>query len=376
MATTTITGPVYQINNDPLANKWIKFRLTSIGTDSVATRAIAQSVDSVQTDANGDFSIDIWDNGDSGTESLLGITVDNDPEVLVIIPTATANIKLWDLIENYQVAAVSPQLPTIADSFLLKANNLSDIPTPATANVNLGIVSGTGGGQVGTSSTATSGFAGGLSSTATTGGSAGVLAQTGSGGAVGSNTSSTDGFAGGAYSGATTGGAIGWGAGSTDGFAGGKSAVAIGAGRVQLGEGTNSTNSTIQFLSSGSVTAAEFGTLAGASASYTAAEEAKLASIPSNIAGTTTSVVATTYTALSTDSTILANNAAGVTITLLAAATAGDGFKLTIKNVGAAGSITIDGNASETIDGSLTETLTSQHDALQLVSDGSNWHII
>jgi hypothetical protein len=63
---------------------------------------------------------------------------------------------------------------------------------------------------------------------------------------------------------ATTGGAVGARARSTSGFAGGFLALADGTGRVQLGTGTNSTDSTIQFLSSGSVTAAEFGLLSGA----------------------------------------------------------------------------------------------------------------
>ena len=108
-------------------------------------------------------------------------------------------------------------------------------------------------------------------------------------------------------------------------------------------------------------------------ASFTTADKAKLDSIEG---ASTTSVVATTYTTLSTDNTILANNASGITITLLAAATAGDGFKLTIKNVGSSGSITIDGDGTETIDGGLTAILTTQYESITIVSDGSNWHII
>lgn len=95
-----------------------------------------------------------------------------------------------------------------------------------------------------------------------------------------------------------------------------------------------------------------------------------------NTTSATTTVTSTTYTALSTDNTILANNAAGVAITLIAAATAGDGFKLTIKNVGSSGSITIDGDGTETIDGGLTAILTTQYESITIVSDGSNWHII
>jgi len=59
----------------------------------------------------------------------------------------------------------------------------------------------------------------------------------------------------------TNGGAVGFLASSTDGFAGGSGANANGTGRVQLGTGTNSTDNTIQFLSSGSITADQFGKL-------------------------------------------------------------------------------------------------------------------
>lgn len=65
------------------------------------------------------------------------------------------------------------------------------------------------------------------------------------------------------------------------------------------------------------------------------------------------------------------------TITLLAAATAGDGFQIAIKKVDSSGNtVVIDGNASETIDGSATLTLSTQYDVAILTCDGSNWHVI
>lgn len=67
---------------------------------------------------------------------------------------------------------------------------------------------------------------------------------------------------------ATTGAAVGNGATATTGAALGASAIANGPGRVQLGTGTNSSDDTIQFLSSGSITAAQFGYLGDASRLY------------------------------------------------------------------------------------------------------------
>jgi len=62
------------------------------------------------------------------------------------------------------------------------------------------------------------------------------------------------------------------------------------------------------------------------------------------------------------------------TITLLAAATAGDGAVYAFTNTGS-NTLTIDANSSETIAGSTTTTLT-QNNSNVLVCDGSNWHLL
>lgn len=69
--------------------------------------------------------------------------------------------------------------------------------------------------------------------------------------------------------------------------------------------------------------------------------------------------------------------AGAVTITLLAAATAGDGFELTIKKTdSSANAVTIDGNGAETIDGAATLVLPAQNDSVTIRSDGSNWLVV
>jgi len=144
MSTTTITGTINGVNNTALANKWITFRLVQLGTDSGATATVAQSVDSVQTDANGDFSIDVWNNGDSGKPSILEITVEGSKAENVIIPAGTASIELWDLIENYQAdGSTSEQVPVVSDLFLRKSTNLSDLGDAPTARTNLDVPSNT-----------------------------------------------------------------------------------------------------------------------------------------------------------------------------------------------------------------------------------------
>lgn len=65
------------------------------------------------------------------------------------------------------------------------------------------------------------------------------------------------------------------------------------------------------------------------------------------------------------------------TITLLPAATAADGFEVTIrKSDSSANAVTIDGNGSELIDGSTTLVLKAQYDSANLRCDGAAWLLV
>lgn len=64
--------------------------------------------------------------------------------------------------------------------------------------------------------------------------------------------------------------------------------------------------------------------------------------------------------------------AGGVTLSLLAAATAGNGATLFVRNAAASGDVTIDPNGSETLDGLATRAL-RPGDRVLIRSDGANW---
>jgi len=93
---------------------------------------------------------------------------------------------------------------------------------------------------------------------------------------------------------------------------------------------------------------------------------------------TTTSKTAN-YTVAETDrdKIILVDATSGaVTIALLAAATAGNGFQVGIKKTdSSANAVTIDGNGSETIDGSATIALSLQNEVAILISNGTSWYV-
>jgi len=83
------------------------------------------------------------------------------------------------------------------------------------------------------------------------------------------------------------------------------------------------------------------------------------------------------YTVLTTDrnALILVDATAGaVTIALPAAATAGNGFVVTIKKIdSSANAVTIDPNSTETLDGATTYSTTTQYDSVEIVSNATAW---
>ena len=82
------------------------------------------------------------------------------------------------------------------------------------------------------------------------------------------------------------------------------------------------------------------------------------------------------YTEIATsgDRVILADNAAGFTITLPSAQR--NYARFTFKKMQAAGTITIAAGGGQTIDGAATATITAQYGVLRLVSDNSNWYTV
>jgi hypothetical protein len=81
----------------------------------------------------------------------------------------------------------------------------------------------------------------------------------------------------------------------------------------------------------------------------------------------------TAYTATTSD--YLIDCTSGTFTVTLYAASGNAGRILMVKNSGA-GTITVDGNASETIDGATTYSLSVQYATVQLMCDGTNWKII
>ncbi len=91
-----------------------------------------------------------------------------------------------------------------------------------------------------------------------------------------------------------------------------------------------------------------------------------------------TAVKTGAYTTLKTDRLVLVDSSGGVITITLAPAADMTGKHQAVKMVGTGtNAVTLDGNASETIDGSTTDAnLDAQYDVTDMMSDGSNWHIM
>lgn len=98
-----------------------------------------------------------------------------------------------------------------------------------------------------------------------------------------------------------------------------------------------------------------------------------LATLGATISGY--SAKTTTYSVVAADKGKLINATTGTwTLSLLAAATAGDGFNVTVRNSGT-GVITVDPNLTETIDGASTIAINASESAL-LYCDGTAWYSV
>ncbi|NRB70269.1 MAG: hypothetical protein HRU48_23465, partial [Vibrio sp.] len=116
--TTTVTGPIKNIENSALAGKYIRFTLLTSGTESTTGDLVASSTKSYLLDANGDFSADLWVNGESGISSVYRIEVPGDDKTYqVIIPTSSAGstISVDELLQFHQVDPDYQPDPNILD---------------------------------------------------------------------------------------------------------------------------------------------------------------------------------------------------------------------------------------------------------------------
>jgi hypothetical protein len=78
------------------------------------------------------------------------------------------------------------------------------------------------------------------------------------------------------------------------------------------------------------------------------------------------------YTVLDNDAIVLANGTFAVTLPF---ASPSKNRSLVVKNIGT-GTITVTAQSGEKIDGDATYPMTAKYDTVQIISDGTDWHIV
>jgi hypothetical protein len=85
----------------------------------------------------------------------------------------------------------------------------------------------------------------------------------------------------------------------------------------------------------------------------------------------------TTYTATTANEYILCDASGGAFTVTLPTAVGINGKLFTIKKTDSSGNaVTVDADGTETIDGALTKLISAPYDAMKIISDNSNWHIV
>ncbi len=98
---------------------------------------------------------------------------------------------------------------------------------------------------------------------------------------------------------------------------------------------------------------------------------------PTSVHRTTFTTKTTTYTATSSDGTILCDATGGAFSVTLPAAASNTGVVLVVKKIDAsANAVTIDGNSSETIDGATTQSIGVRYESLTIGCNGTAWYIL
>jgi len=132
-SSTTLTGKLLDSNTLPLAFKSISFRLTSVGVDTATLprETFPRDIVRIKTDAAGEFSVDLWVNGDSQVESIYEVGMPDGQLLKVIVPQAANGgiIDLATLIAEHQVDGSIVQDISVLDSAKQYTNELATDPT-------------------------------------------------------------------------------------------------------------------------------------------------------------------------------------------------------------------------------------------------------
>ncbi len=123
MASTTVNFNLKTAGNANFANQTLIFNLLSAGAIGTGDFIALPSSVSATSDANGDGSVTLFRNGDSGIDSVYEVVFPNKERTKFIIPAGTSTIELAKLIVDEVPSGAATQQSSVYAAAIQRANH-------------------------------------------------------------------------------------------------------------------------------------------------------------------------------------------------------------------------------------------------------------
>ena len=123
MASTTVNFNLKTAGNVNFANQTLIFNLLSAGAIGTGDFIALPSSVSATSDANGDGSVTLFRNGDSGIESVYEVVFPNRERAKFIIPSGSSTIELATLLVDHVPGGASTQQSSVYAAAIQRANH-------------------------------------------------------------------------------------------------------------------------------------------------------------------------------------------------------------------------------------------------------------
>lgn len=128
MASCTVNYNLKDAGYVNFANQTLTFTLLTAGAEGAGDYIVAASSVTSTSDTNGDGSVTLFVNDDSGIKSIYEVTLPNSEHIKFIIPTGTSTIELANLIVNNQpVGDSESQQSSVYAQAIQRANHTGNL---------------------------------------------------------------------------------------------------------------------------------------------------------------------------------------------------------------------------------------------------------
>ena len=123
MASTTVNFNLKDAGYANFANQTLKFTLLTAGANGTGDFVVLPGTVTATSDANGDGSVTLFQNGVSNIESVYEVVFPNKERAKFIIPSGTTTVELSALLVNNVPSGAATQQSSVFDAAIQRANH-------------------------------------------------------------------------------------------------------------------------------------------------------------------------------------------------------------------------------------------------------------